>query len=309
MGALLDELHDRLGCFQGLFRIVRDAQLIEHIRKAHHPQPDFAVAAHHGGDFRQRIAGHVNGVVKKPDRHFDHVFEPLEIDGRSLLGLVHKLGQVYRAQVAGLQGQQGLFAARIGTLNGTQTGRRVIAIDPVQENDSRVPVFPRLGHQGFIDLRGIQAADRFLTARIDQVVFGTLGGGFHKRVGHPHRNIEVVQLVVVFFAVNKLHDVRVVHPQNGHVGPPAGAALLDLFGGGIKNFHKRNRSRGHPAGGADHAVFRPQPREGKAGAASGFMNQGGIFQGTENPVHAVFHRQDKAGCQLSEPTAGIHQGR
>ena len=47
----------------------------------------------------------------------------------------------------------------------------------------------------------------------------------------------------------------------------------------------------------------------KAGAAAGFVNQGGISQGTENSLHAVFNRQNETGRQLTQSASGIHQGR
>ena len=55
MGRFLDKAHHGLGGFQGFIGIVRDVQLVEHIRKTHHPQADFAVAAHHFGNFRKRV--------------------------------------------------------------------------------------------------------------------------------------------------------------------------------------------------------------------------------------------------------------
>ena len=38
------------------------------------------------------------------------------------------------------------------------------------------------------------------------------------------------------------------------------------------------------------------------------MDHGRIVQGSEDGLHAVFHRQNEAGRQLTEAPAGIHQG-
>ncbi len=39
------------------------------------------------------------------------------------------------------------------------------------------------------------------------------------------------------------------------------------------------------------------------------MDKRSISQCIEDAIHAVFHRQDKTGGQLSQATTGIHQGR
>ena len=39
------------------------------------------------------------------------------------------------------------------------------------------------------------------------------------------------------------------------------------------------------------------------------MYQGGISQGAKDAFHAVFNRQNETGGQLTQPAAGIHQGR
>ena len=74
MGRFLDETHHSFGGFKGLLGVIGYLQLVEHIGKPHHAQSDFAVAAHHGGNFRQRIFGHINGVVQKTNRQGDQVF-------------------------------------------------------------------------------------------------------------------------------------------------------------------------------------------------------------------------------------------
>jgi hypothetical protein len=55
------------------------------------------------------------------------------------------------------------------------------------------------------------------------------------------RSVTATEMLKLFnssllsLAVDKLHDVGMVHPQDGHVGPPAGAALFDLLGGGVED--------------------------------------------------------------------------
>ena len=53
-----------------------------------------------------------------------------------------------------------------------------------------------------------------------------------------------------------------VHPQNPHIGPPPGAALLHRLGGHVEHPHKADGAAGHPAGGFDGAAAGAQPGEG-----------------------------------------------
>ena len=100
-----------------------------------------------------------------------------------------------------------------------------------------------------------------------------------------------------------------VDAQDTHIGPPAGASLLDRFGGHVEHPHKANRAAGHPAGGVDRASRRAQAGEREAGAAPRFVNQGGLLDRLKNGLHAVGHRQHEAGGQLAERPARVHQGR
>ena len=77
----------------------------------------------------------------------------------------------------------------------------------------------------------------------------------------------------------------------------------------LKIFMNETGPGGHAAGGAHIAVLGSQPGKGKAGAAAGLVDQGGIAQGAENALHAVLDRQHEAGRQLPQAPAGIHQGR
>jgi len=64
----------------------------------------------------------------------------------------------------------------------------------------------------------------------------------HKCICHGYRDIEIIQFPVIFFAVYKLHDVRVIDPQDGHIRTTPGAPLFHLFGRRIKDLHKGDRA-------------------------------------------------------------------
>ncbi len=139
----------------------------------------------------------------------------------------------------------------------TQFRSRIVSVNPVQKDNAGVPIFPRLFHQGLIDFVGIQFSNLFIIPGIYQIIIAFLLHRFHKIVCYGDRDIEVIQFLVNLFAVDKLHDVRVVHSQDGHVGPTASASLFDLLGGCVEDLHKRDRPRGHTTRCPHPAFFRP----------------------------------------------------
>ena len=105
----------------------------------------------------------------------------------------------------------------------------------------------------------------------------------------------------------KLQNIGMVDAQNSHIGTAPLAPLLDGLGGGIEHRGKGERSRRNTLGGLDRGILGPQPGEGIACAAAGFVDQRAIADRRENTVHRIVDRQDKAGGELTEIGAGIHQ--
>ena len=143
---------------------------------------------------------------------------------------------------------------------------------------------------------------------IEQGKFLALVEGLHKGVGDGDGDIEIGQFIRLILTGDKFFDIRVINPENGHVGPPPGAPLLDGFGGDIENIHEGDGTGGHALGGKDPVVFGADAGEGKAGAAAAFVNQGGVFDGLEDAGDIIVHRQHETGGQLPQLPAGIHQG-
>ena len=98
-----------------------------------------------------------------------------------------------------------------------------------------------------------------------------------------------------------------IHAQNPHIRAAAGAALLDSLRRHVKHPHKADRAARHAAGGVDRAAAGAQTGEGKAGAAAGLMDQRCLLDRLKNRLHTVLDRQNKAGGQLAERPAGVHQ--
>src|SRR5215212_11855006 len=81
--------------------------------------------------------------------------------------------------------------------------------------------------------------DRAVAGVLELEVGVTLDG-LHELVGYGHGDVEVVDLVVVLLAGDELLDIRVVHPEDAHVRPAPGTALLDLVRRSIIYGHERD---------------------------------------------------------------------
>ena len=110
-----------------------------------------------------------------------------------------------------------------------------------------------------------------------------------------------------YILIDEFQDIGMVHPQDAHVRPAPGAALLHGLGSHIEHAHKADGAGGHAACGIDGRAVLPQTGERKARAAAGFVDERGVFHRLENRLHAVLHRQHKAGRKLPQRAARIHQ--
>ena len=96
-------------------------------------------------------------------------------------------------------------------------------------------------------LRALEALDHALGAGRNQIVFPV-------RVATASMNgsvtaTEMLKLVSrcgLLLARDELEDVRVVDPQDAHVGAPPRAALLDRLGGRVEHGHEGDRPPRRP---------------------------------------------------------------
>ncbi len=135
--------------------------MIQKVGESHDAQADFSIAFHHLVDLFDGVSGHVDGIVQKPYGIGNGASQFPVIDGRDAVFFDHKLRQIDGSQVAGLHGKQGLFAAGIGAFDFADSGGGVVPVDPIQKDDSRVPVFPCLGIERLIHRSGVEAAHFF----------------------------------------------------------------------------------------------------------------------------------------------------
>ncbi len=103
-----------------------------------------------------------------------------------------------------------------------------------------------------------------------------------------------------------------VHPQDAHVGTPAGAALLDHIGRGIEKRHERHRARGDAHGRADNVVLGPEPGEAEAGAPARLVYQRhgaeGVVDAALSVGERVVHRKHEACGKLAQRAPRVHEG-
>ena len=224
-----------------------------------------------------------------------------------------KAPEVDRAEVADVVWKEGLLAAGVGGLVGAEVRHRIVVVGLVDEEHPRLARLPGAVDDLGPDLTRVQLADHLPRLGVQQVVHPVRVDRRHEGVGDRDRDVEVGDLGRVVLAGDELHDVRVVHPEDAHVGAAAGAALLDDVGRGVEQAHERHRPRGHAHRGADDVVLGTEPREAEPGAAAALVHQRHRAQRVVDPALAVrervVDRQDEAGGELAQGAAGVHEGR
>ena len=131
----------------------------------------------------------------------------------------------------------------------------------------------------------------------------------HEFIGGSHRDIEIVEVVVTLFALDEMKNVRVVDPEDAHIGSPSRSSLLDRFCRRIKNAHERDRAARNSLRRTHHIILRPDPRERETCSASAFLNQGHLLHGVKDLIHGISHRENKTGGELLKFSSCIHQCR
>ena len=143
---------------------------------------------------------------------------------------------------------------------------------------------------------------------VDQGIGVIRGHPLHEVVGDGHGQVEVGQHRRIALGGDELQDVRVVHPEDAHVGAPAAPPLFHHCRGGVKDAHEAHGAGGHPAGAPHLVAPGAQVAEVEAGAAAGLVDQGHVPHALQDAAHVVGDGNDEAGGQLPLGQAGVHQG-
>ncbi len=234
----------------------------------------------------------------------DHLAQGRVVDPAA----VDHLGQVQGPEVAGLVGQERLLAAGVGGFDLPQVGDGVAPVEGVQEDDAGLAGGPGALDDEVEEPGGAHLLDLPAGAGVDQGEVPVFFDRLHEGVGQAHGDVEVGEALGVVLTGDEGFDIRVVHPEDAHVGAPAGAALLDGFGGHVEDVHEGDGAGGHPLGGEHRVVGGPDAGEGEAGAAAGLVDEGSLFHRVEDALDVIVHRQDEAGGELAQLPAGVHQG-
>ena len=337
-GLVPDEAHEGAGEGEAPLRVVRHAQAEEHVRPAHHAQPDLPVALHDLLDLGLRVGVHVDDIVEEAHCQRGGVGQGLPADpalgrrGRAQgAGRLHEVREVDRPEVAGLPGEQSLLSARIGSRDLAERRRRVAAVHSVDEEEPRLARLPGAADDQRVDVPrrpfvvpvgqdvalGVAEflAERRLPAcmGVDDVVLQVAAQGAEELVGHGDREVEVRELARLDLGVDEVQDVGVVDAEDAHVGAAPEAALVDRVGGGVEDPHEADRAACAAVGRVDAGRLRPDAREIEAGAAAGLVDEGGGAKRVEDALvlavdDGVGDGEDEAGEVLAQAAAGVHEG-
>ncbi len=330
---LANERHESVGERGRLLRAVDDPLVEQQIREAHDAEPDRARALDRVVDLRQRPVAHVDDVVEESHRRADVGSEllPVEIVGR----LVVVLGQVDRAEVAGVEVVQHLFAARVRrALRPHRVPQRVRAVHVVDEDDPRLgPAVrarddpaPDVGREDHARARrllavvgvgtalaviGLGIVDRLgprLAVELQLIPVAVLDRG-EEVVRHRHRDVEVRQRPLVVLRVDEPQDVRVLARHDAHVGATAHTALLDGLGHRVDDLHEGDRARRDSAAAADARARGPQQLVGHSRAAARLVDERAPARMLHDLGEVVSDRKHEARGKLPLRLARVHQTR
>src|SRR5829696_1842085 len=234
-GLVVHELHHPLGEGETLFGVVGDAELDEQVGEAHDPEPDAPVPPAHPVYLFQRIIVLLDHVVEEADRGVHRLPQLVPVDLASLLYI--EALQVDGTQVARVVRRQVRLRARVRRLYG-ELRRRVVVVDLVYEDDPGLAVQPRPLHYSAEQVARPHRLHDLAVSGVLQLEVRVGLYGLHELVGDSDGDVEVVDLVVVALAVDKLLDIWMVHPEDAHVRTAPRPALLNLVRRSVINGHE-----------------------------------------------------------------------
>ena len=245
MACRVDKTHDLFRERPGLLRVVRDAHEQERIGPAHDAEADLAAGARRFSDYLKRVIIRVDHVVEEVYGVSDRLLQQrvVEVVAACEVFFQH-LHEVDRAEVAALVRKQRLLAARVGALDLAYGRGHVVAVQPVEEDDPRLAVLPRVVDDQIKDLARRKVPDRQFRLRVDQVVVGVLLHGVHERLRDPDADVEVRYFLIICLAVDEIDDIRVVDSEDAHVRTAPRSALLDGFRRRVEDLHETDRAAG-----------------------------------------------------------------
>ena len=304
----VDELHHLAAERDAFIGVVRDAEPHEQVGPAHDPEADAADPLRQIVDLGERVLVRVDDVVEEVSGEMHDRPEAIPIH-RPVLD---EQADVDRAEIAHVVREQRLLAAGVRGLVAPEVRHGVVVVGAIDEEHARLARLPGAVHDLLEHIAGVELADDLAGAGVDQVV-GLPGlERDHEGVRDRDRNVEVRDLRQVVFAVDEIHDVRMIHPQNAHVRAAARAALLHHIRRGVIQLHERDGPGRYTHRRTDDVVLGAQSGERESGPAARLMHQRHrperVVDARAAVGEGVFHREHEARRQLAERPAGVHQG-
>ena len=157
-------------------------------------------------------------------------------------GVLHETREIERAQQARAIGRQGLLAARIGAGDHLAIGKRIEAVDAVDEDDARLRHVIGGAHDPVPQIARLQCTDGFTGE--DERPFRIVSHRLHEGIRHQHREIEVAQAARIALRLDEVLDVGMVAAERSHHGATPRPRRHDGAAHRVPHVHEGERPRG-----------------------------------------------------------------
>ena len=128
-------------------------------------------------------------------------------------------------------------------------GQGLSRFKPIQEDDAGLTRLPGGADDGLEHRPGAELSGRpaWMAGSTKIIAPDPDSTAAMKASVRPTEILKLVISLVIVLAGNKVHDIGVVHPENTHIGPPTGTALLHRLGGGVEDLHEGDGAAGYTA--------------------------------------------------------------
>ena len=135
-------------------------------------------------------------------------------------------------------GQERNLSTRISRFQVSQPWRGIVPIDGIQKEKAWISTLPGRVRDILKQTLGFHACRRTFGQGMNEVKISILANRFQKTIRQPHGDIKIAQAGAIQFCPDEVMNIRMIDPEDPHVGPTAPAALFDMFRGLIENFHE-----------------------------------------------------------------------
>lgn len=222
---------------------------------------------------RKGEAGSIENIVEKLNCEWNERGEAIIVDGTSAAISREAPGDVDRAERTGFIGEERLLAAGIGRFDGPQVRRGIRPVDGVEEDDAWFTGLPCCLNQSIKDQCCREAPHGFRGPWIDECIGPASFDRAHEMVGEGDREIEIRHLPRLLLQRDEVENIRMVDPQDSHIGAASGSSLLDDVGGHVEDAHEGNRPGGESAGGGHKVCLGTEVAERESCASARLVDE------------------------------------